>query len=135
MLLSFGIVCLTVIEVRVCDDFENISWFHNFAWIILVMSVGNPSPWLSCSTWETWLTIFGIYMITVLSMLLNFWEKYYYTETTPACYTCYIFLLYWYPVHWYFILPLYRYPDFHMLILLPWLPPSYPSDLSSVHIK
>jgi len=48
--------------------------------------------------WETWLIILGIYLITILSMLLNCWGKYYYTVTTPAWYTCYIFLLYRYPV-------------------------------------
>ena len=50
-------------------------------------------------------------------------------------FTCYMFLLYRYPVTWHVVLLLYRYPDFHMLLLLPWLPPSYPSDLSNMYIK
>jgi len=71
-------------------------------------------------TCETWLIILNIYLTTIMFMLLKFAGKILLHGNNTRMFTCYIFLLYRYPVPWYFILLLYRYPDFHMLILLPW---------------
>ena len=118
---------ISAIEIRIYQWFRG--WICRWLWgyeliiyiarIILFMTVGYYSSWISWFTWETWLTIFGIYLITIMSMLpLIAGKKYYYTVTTPICYTCYmpcytgilftkiIYLVI--PVSW-----------LHMLMLLP----------------
>ena len=124
-------------------DFESDVWMVLRTWVYstllgLVCSwpVDYYSPWIILFyLWNLTGYSFYIYLTTIMFMLLKFAGKILLHGNNTRMFTCYIFLLYRYPVTWHVVLLLYRYLDFHMLILLPWLPLSHPRDLSNMYTK
>jgi len=89
--------------------------------IILFMTVDHYSSWIILFyLWN--LTGYSLYtyLTTIMFMLLRFAGKILLHGNNTRMFTCYIPVI---PVSCtltYIIFLLYRYPDLHMLILLPW---------------
>ena len=72
-----------------CSDYS----FHASMWLLIL----NIMIYL-----KTWLIILDIYLITIMSILLNYQKNIIYGNNTLMLYLLHV-LLYQYPVHWYYI--------------------------------
>ena len=105
----------------------------NFAQIILFMLAGHYLFWISWFTWKTWLIIhdipdnYNVHVTIIAGKIL-------YTVTTPSCYTCYM-SCYTGILFTDIIYPVILVSWLHMLTLLPWLLPCFPSDLGNLYFK
>ena len=117
------------------DDFEDMSWLYTLPRLFYSWQLVITHPEYLDLPEKTGLIILGIYLITILSMLpLITGKRLLHGNNTFMLYLLHIPVI---PVSCSLLLyiPVIPVSWLHMLILLLWLPPSYPSDSSNMHIK